>query len=623
LHSAKDILGRVSRLQALREDLRWVTSAKEVADAVVRHGMAAMGAIGGALGFVCEGGSALTLIGKSGEGTRALAPSRVCAIETHAPLAFVARSGHAVWLSSTTEYESHYPRLSRRGMAAAIACVPVRIGGLPWGALGLVLPEGRELSAAERAFVVALASQCASALDRVRPRSIAPRSGRRGETAAMRLERVQRVTAALSRAPSIADVANIVAREGQGGLGAELCLVAEWDRGSARLLAHAGDETELDRARQTLLVEWLPEVARIGATQDPVMLREVAGAPAGTVLACVPMLVEGRLLGALAFSLGQKRAKREETQGFMVALGDLCGQALERARLYESEREARARAEAAAQRAEDAGRLKDTFLGIVSHELRTPLTAILGWANILKSRGDVPPETLSRALGSIARNAAQQAHIVDELLDASQITRGGMELTREPLDVRSSLENALADHAQAAAAKRLELRTSLPARSADAERISGDRARLQGAFSHLISNAIKFTPPGGRVEVALHHLRDAVRVEVHDTGEGIEPDLLPRLFEQFHQADTSISRRHGGLGLGLSIARYIVEAHGGRVSANSRGRGQGATLVVDLPLLKAGVTQSGDPDTEVRRRRDAQAEPTAAPAQRSIRALAD
>jgi len=597
----------VYRLQALREDLRKATTAKEVADIAVRHGMAAMDATAGALGVVCEDGSSIVLLSRKGESTRSLSLSRVCPIEAHAPMAFVSRTGQPLWLASAEDYEGHYPRMSRSVVAAPVACVPVRVGGLPQGALGFVLPPERQLSSAERALLVALGSQCSSALDRVRLRGVKPRGTRSGESAATRLERVQRVTAALSRAPGVAEVAEVVAREGQGGLGAEVCLVVEWDRGTSRLLAEAGkDAGALDRARQTLLTEWLPEVARMGATQDPVTLREIPGAPAGSALACVPMLVEGRLLGALAFSLKRSRAAREETQGFMVALGDLCGQALERARLYESERAARERAEAAAQRAEEAGRLKDTFLGIVSHELRTPLTAILGWANILRTRSDIPPETLSRALDSIARNAAQQARIVDELLDASQITRGGMDLSCEPLDVRSALTSALEGHTQAAALRRIELRSSLPPRGDDEGLVSGDRMRLEGVFSHLISNALKFTPPGGRVEVALHILRDAVRVEVQDTGEGIEASHLPRLFEQFHQADTSITRRHGGLGLGLSIVRYVVEAHGGRVSAHSRGRGQGATLVVELPFRAEGLPTSGDPDTEIRRKRDKQ-----------------
>jgi hypothetical protein len=603
-NSAKGVHGCVYRIQTLREDLRQATTAKEVADIVVRHGMAAMDATAGALGVVYEDGRSLALLSRAGQGTRALSLTRVCPIETHAPLTFVARTGQSLWLSSAEDYEGHYPRMSRCVAAAPVACVPVRIGGLPKGALGFVLASGRQLSAAERAFVVALGSQCASALDRVRLRGVKIRATRSGESSATRLERVQRVTAALSRAPGVAEVAEVVAREGQGGLGAELCLVAEWDRGVSRLLAKAGDEGALDRAHQVLLKEWLPEVARLGATQDPVTLREIPGAPAGLVLACVPMLVEGRLLGALAFSLKRPRASREETQGFMVALGDLCGQALERARLYESERAARERAEAAAQRAEEAGRLKDTFLGIVSHELRTPLTAILGWANILRSRGDVQRETLLRALDSIARNAAQQARIVDELLDASQITRGGMELACEPLDLRSTLASVLEGHTQAAALRRIELRSSLPPRGDDEGLVSGDRMRLEGVFSHLISNAIKFTPPGGQVEVAMHILRDTVRVEVQDTGEGIEASHLPRLFDQFHQADTSITRRHGGLGLGLSIVRYVVEAHGGRVSAHSRGRGQGATLVVELPFRSEGVRTTGDPDTEIRLRRE-------------------
>jgi PAS domain S-box-containing protein len=254
----------------------------------------------------------------------------------------------------------------------------------------------------------------------------------------------------------------------------------------------------------------------------------------------------------------------------------------ERRLAEESERAAR-------REAEEANRLKDEFLATLSHELRTPLTAMLGWSRLLRS-GGIGEEMAARALESIERNAEAQRQLVDDILDVSSIISGKLRLDVRPISVVSVVESAVDAVRPAADAKRIELRVVIGARMGA---LNGDPDRLRQVVWNLLSNAVKFTPEGGRVEVRAERTEGVVRVVVNDTGRGIEPDFLPHVFDRFRQADASTTRTHGGLGLGLSIVRHIVEMHGGSVSAESAGAGLGATFTVTLPteptLGKASV----------------------------------
>ncbi len=241
------------------------------------------------------------------------------------------------------------------------------------------------------------------------------------------------------------------------------------------------------------------------------------------------------------------------------------------ASLLELEREARAEAEAA-------NRAKDEFLATVSHELRTPLTAILGWARILKS-GPHGPDTLARAIDTIERNAVAQARLIDDLLDVARIVSGKLRIELAPVDLVDPVEQAIETVRPSAAAKRISLTTDLHPGCV----VAGDPARLQQIAWNLLTNAIKFTPPDGRVHVGIACRPDQVVLTVSDTGRGIPPELLPHVFERFRQADSTAARAHGGLGLGLAIVRRLVQLHEGEVTASSAGLGKGATFEVVLP----------------------------------------
>jgi CheY-like chemotaxis protein/nitrogen-specific signal transduction histidine kinase len=253
----------------------------------------------------------------------------------------------------------------------------------------------------------------------------------------------------------------------------------------------------------------------------------------------------------------------------------------ERSQLLEREQKARLLAE-------QANRLKDEFLATVSHELRTPLTAILGWARILHARRH-EPESVARAIETIERNAKGLAQIVEDILDVSRIITGKLRVEFGPVDLMNVAMAAVDVVRPTAEAKGVVLE---PAPSGPPCVVWGDPDRLQQVVWNLLSNAVKFTPRGGHVSVTLERASTHARVCVTDTGQGIGPDFLPHLFERFRQADSTTTRSHGGLGLGLAIVRHLVELHGGAVVAESAGVGHGARFTITLPIEPELVERS-------------------------------
>jgi signal transduction histidine kinase len=230
--------------------------------------------------------------------------------------------------------------------------------------------------------------------------------------------------------------------------------------------------------------------------------------------------------------------------------------------------------------AEELSHLKDQFLATMSHELRTPLNAIFGWTTLLRSRRLDEP-TQARALETIERNARAQKRLIEDLLDVSRIVTGKIALELMDVTPRRVVESAIATMQPAAQAKEVSI---VPLIGEVTGVLRGDPARLQQAVCNLLSNAIKFTPSGGRVDVELAMSGDQMQISVADTGQGIKREFLPHVFERFRQQDGSISRRHGGLGLGLAIVRHLVDLHSGTVEAQSEGEGQGARFIIRLPL---------------------------------------
>lgn len=238
------------------------------------------------------------------------------------------------------------------------------------------------------------------------------------------------------------------------------------------------------------------------------------------------------------------------------------------------------REQAARQEAEAANRMKDEFLATLSHELRTPLNSVLGWAGLLRTR-KFDEATISRALETIERNAKLQAQMIEDILDVSRIIRGKLSITLRPIKLVPVIEAAIESVRPSGEAKDIEVSCTF---DPDVDRVLGDPVRLQQIIWNLLSNAIKFTPEGGKIEVRVVHNGSQAQIQVKDTGIGIDKEFLPHVFDRFRQADSTTTRSHGGLGLGLAIVSHLIDLHGGTVQADSEGEGKGSTFTVSLLL---------------------------------------
>jgi signal transduction histidine kinase/ActR/RegA family two-component response regulator len=309
--------------------------------------------------------------------------------------------------------------------------------------------------------------------------------------------------------------------------------------------------------------------------------------PVTSYLAVPVISRSGEVVGGLFFGHPEASVFTERVARVVEGLAAQAAVAVDNASLYDAAQRARAEAEQVAEEkqrlyveAQESNRLKDEFLATVSHELRTPLTAILGWAHLLRT-GQTDDGHMAKALETIERNARAQAQLIDDLLDVSRIITGKLRIDVRPVDPNSFIEAAVEGVRPAAEAKGVRLQRIM---DTGIVTVSGDPVRLQQVVWNLLSNAIKFTPKGGRVQVKLERVNSHIEIGVSDTGPGIEPEFLPYVFDRFRQADGRTTRQHGGLGLGLSIVRHLVELHGGTVRAESEGEGQGATFTVLLPV---------------------------------------
>jgi PAS domain S-box-containing protein len=298
-------------------------------------------------------------------------------------------------------------------------------------------------------------------------------------------------------------------------------------------------------------------------------------------LITVPLKIAHQPLGALTFCF-TTHSDRHYTQTDLTLAEELARRAalaLDNAKLYHQ--------------AQEANRIKDEFLAVLSHELRSPLNPILGWVRLLQNgKLDVPRQ--AEALATIERNARLQTQLIEDLLDISRIMQGKLTLTAAPVNLTFVISAAVETVRLAAEAKQIQILLDLDTGVAP---VSGDAARLQQVVWNLLTNAVKFTPNGGQVKVELRQLHQLAQIRVIDTGQGIDPKFLPHVFEYFRQADSTTTRKFGGLGLGLAIVRQIVEMHGGTVKAESLGDNQGATFTVQLPLLGSRESAVGSRET--------------------------
>jgi signal transduction histidine kinase/ActR/RegA family two-component response regulator len=335
--------------------------------------------------------------------------------------------------------------------------------------------------------------------------------------------------------------------------GAESPLAAVIEGGDATLVREVTDDWLAARRR---------DAGHLGAT---------ALRPASLML--VPLRARGRALGTVCFAL-TRTSRRYALADLAIAedLAQRAALAADNARLYRE--------------AQDASRAKDEFLAVLSHELRTPLTPVLGWVRMLRT-GMLKPGAAEHALETVERNTRLQVQLVEDLLDVSRIITGKLRLEIRPVALADVVDAAVEVVAGAAADKHLRVTRSV---ASDVPVVEADPNRLQQVLGNLLSNAVKFTPAGGSVSISLAAAGPSVRLAVSDTGEGLLPDVAPHIFDRFRQADSTITRQYGGLGLGLAIVRHIVELHGGTVQASSAGPGLGTTVTVLLPVAGPAIS---------------------------------
>ena len=479
---------------------------------------------------------------------------------------------------------------------AAVLAVPLRAKGQIIGALSIADRRGRRFTTAEADMLQVFADQAAMAVENARLFEEAMQQRRESDVIAA-------LAADINRALDVDRVLQRVAEAVAALCGADVSRIALVDPGSDtmsfRVGVGSGTVAGGGRPRITAgqgLAGWVMTTGRPYRTPDigaeprrHAEFQPLIDAGSFRSVLIVPIHGETGVEGLICVGRREVRPFSEREEMICQRLAAHAAIAIRKSHVFAAERDARAEAHAA-------NRAKDHFLATLSHELRTPLNAMLGWLRMLRNpRLDEAQK--SHAVDVIERNARLQAQLINDLLDVSRIVAGKLELESFPLDLVPVVQEAVEAVRADVEGRALTLAVELDPATGE---VNGDPMRLQQVVTNLLSNAVKFTPAGGRVDVRLARAGGHARLTVADSGEGIDPDLLRHVFEPFLQADTSTRRTHQGLGLGLAIVRQLVEAHGGRVHAESAGRGQGATFVVELPIVALRTPRTGAPERRAR-----------------------
>ncbi len=453
-------------------------------------------------------------------------------------------------------------------------------------------------------LVTAIAMQAATAIQNARMYEAQIAAREAAEAAEKQTLLLYRITSGLSRALSAEEAARVVMRETMGLIGASgaaLLLVDAHEQNIGQMITEGESTSQAVAGLGRISLDAdLPicEAARTGrpvwiAGRDALVARyphvaELQRERSAT-WGALPLLFEGRTVGAFAFTCTHERPLTPDDEALLLAAGAQCAQAIERARLHDSTLAAKAQAE-------EASRSKDEFLAMLGHELRNPLSPILTAVQLMRLRG----ETSSvREQNVIERQVQHLIHLVDDLLDISRITRGKVTLDKKPLLVAGLVTKALEIAGPLCEERNHSISVSMPNEEIWLE---ADETRLTQVLSNLITNAAKYTPPGGKIDVRVVPDGKGVSVHVRDTGAGLGPDLLPRVFDLFVQGPRASDRGQGGLGIGLALVKSLVTMHGGTVSASSEGADRGTEMVVRLPTLEMRTPEAAATESKLRRR---------------------
>ncbi len=593
---------RLERLTHLARDIASATRCRDVARITAREACIVTGARAAIVVACSRDGSTLQVVASHNASPALIAQWDGLPIELEHPLARTCRSAAPEWLDLAQAESAALPGVALTdGPPGGFAALPLCAEHRAVGAVGLSF-GGRSLPPGhERDFLATLIELCAQGYVRALRHDI-ERSER---VAAARLGVMLEAGQAISRAtdareviarlgelvvPRFADWAAVDLVEPNGAL--RLGAVVHADSGKV-LCGYEGDrELALPpaaaaralfavlRTGEPQLFEEAPsDLVRSPSNEDAHLLAARGEGMRSAMV--VPLAARDSVLGAVTLVSAREGLRYDEMDLRLACkVAQHAALALDNARLIEAERAARFEAQSA-------NRMKDAFLATVSHELRTPLHAILGWSTLLRS-GTLDARGRERAVETIERNARAQARLVDDVLDVSRIISGKLSLELADIEVSDVVTRAVDVVWPTAQAKGVALEVFVPSRLGT---MKADRGRIEQVFWNILSNAVKFTPAGGRVRVEASIQAHDVVVRVVDTGKGIRPEFLAYVFEPFHQQDTSTTRSHGGLGLGLSIAHHLVRLHGGLIKVESEGDGRGATFEIRLPLEVVPLTR--------------------------------
>jgi len=614
---AEETLTRTTALESLSRALSKAQTPGEVTHACLSELLAAAGAAAGAVAVVSDDGKQLAVVQAMGYADTEAATPYSVDVSSQTLLAEVARRQKTIAFASSQQRSAVAGDLAidsiLDGSEAAIV-LPLVASGRTIGTIALSRPPSNERDWDEHDLLIGAANRTAQALlraqrferaERARADSeayriqadIEIRERERAEAAlresearyrglAARTTRLYTLSAGLSEAVTLDAVTLVIVRQGKVVVGASAGSVTLLGEDSQFETLYAEEyPRELVEASQRFPAESGFCATAAVDTRRPVFIgsfsewqqhypRSASMAADGgfASVAALPLLVEGSPIGVLSFHFTAPVNFDDEYKALLTSVAHHAAQAIDRARLYESAQRARADAEAA-------NRSKDDFLSIVSHELRTPLSAVLGWATMLRGHA-LDEGRRSGAIEAIHRNATRQAHLIDELLDVSRIVAGRAPLDLQDVELGVNVRGAIETIMPLAETKGVNVNVlDIPD-----VLVVGDPLRLEQVFVNLLGNAVKFTPAGGTVTIDVIRSERSVDVRVRDTGRGIDPGFLPHVFERFRQADGTATRAVGGLGLGLFIARRLVDAHGGHIRVESEGENRGATFTVSLPI---------------------------------------
>ncbi|HWN68483.1 MAG TPA: GAF domain-containing protein, partial [Haliangium sp.] len=585
---------RMRLLYNLTTRLSQAFNVEDVATVTIEETRSALQASAAKVIMLDENESSGRVAASSGYPPALIEPLRRASFEGPGPMAHALRTRAPVFIESLDDLGARFPGLLSAARAAGIhsgAAFPLISNSGLVGGLGVSYTEPHVFTQGERELLLAFSAATGQAMERAFLYEREHRAREGLERASTRLSRMHAISAALVGAVTEADVARIVAHEGGAAFGAK-CAVVRVPRaeGDLELIGMSGLAPEVAARvhRVPIAVEVPVCVAyRTGAPvwserhpqqpRDPAADQSLcAQGAAYAAAAALPLSVEGRIVGVLSFGFGEERTFSTEDRELALTLASLAAAALDRVRLYHE-------AEAARRAAEAASQAKDEFLAMLGHELRNPLAPIATALQLMDMKlGD----TALRERGVIDRQVTHLTRLVDDLLDVSRITRGKIDLQRTPIEISHIVETAVERVAPLIEERQHAFEVRVPRQGMMVE---GDEDRLCQVLTNLLTNAARYTERGGRIEVEARPVDRLAEIVVRDNGIGIEPQLLPRLFDLFVQGARTLDRREGGLGLGLTVVKRLVELHGGTVEAQSEGRGRGSQLTVRLPLVAPEV----------------------------------